>query len=95
MFELILSLFYLENLEVDSVGGRWGGVSSLFYLGSSQLLPVSISVPDPPVGSFVVIDFGPATLDPTLLVGEVPPNHSPDRNLHQGMCPVSCEAFAA
>ena len=67
----------------------------MFYFGSSQLFPVSISVPNPPVGSFVVIDFGPATLGPALLVGEVPPNHSPDRYLQQGLCPVSCKVFTA
>ena len=64
--------------------------------GSSQLFPVSIRVPDPPVWRFVVIDFGPATLDPCLLVGEVPPNQSPDRYLQQSVWSVvSCEVSTA
>ena len=44
---------------------------------------------------FVVIDFGSATLNPFSLVGEVPPNRSPDRYLQQSVCSVSCEAFTA
>ena len=79
---------------VDSVSTE-GVFCPWFYFGSSQLFPVSIGVPDPPVGGFVVVDFGPATLGPTLLVGEVPPNHSPDRYLQQGLCPVSRKVFTA
>ena len=50
---------------------------------------------DPPVWSFVAIYFGPATLDPSLSVDEVPPDHSPDGYLQQSVCSVSCEAFTA
>ena len=56
-------------------------------------LPCSISVlvnsslSDRPVWSFVVIYFGPATLDPSLSVGGVPPDHSPDGYLQQSVCP--------
>ena len=63
--------------------------------GSGQLFPVSVHVSDPPVWSFVVIYFGPATLNPSLSVGDVPPDHSPDGYLQQSVCPVSCETFTA
>ena len=81
MFELVLlTFFYLEILEANLVDDS----------GSGQLFPVSIFVSDPPAWSFVVINFGPATLDPFLLVGEVLSNHSPDRYLQQSVCSVSC-----
>ena len=41
-----------------------------------------------------LLDFGPATLDPTLWVGEIPPNHRPDWYLQQSLFPVSCKTFA-
>ena len=62
-----------------------------FWSTLSSLVHVS----DPPVRSFVVIYFGPATLNPSLPVGDVPPDHSPDGYLQQSVYPVSCETFTA
>ena len=87
-------LFYLETMEVNFVD------ADEVFLPCSisvrcQLFPVSIRVPDPPVWSFVVIYFGPATLDPSLSVGEVPPDQHRNRYLQQSVCSVSYEAFTA